>query len=68
MSVAPVSDADEDGHVDLSKVDSKIEHDDAERKENEALMILGIEGDVGEDVRKDLIGSDGLLEAGVVVL
>jgi len=72
MSVAPVSDADEDGHADLSKVDSKIEHEalqgDAGRKENEALMILGIEGDVGEDVRKDLIGSDGLLEAGVVVL
>jgi hypothetical protein len=32
------------------------------------LMSLGIEGDVGEDVRKDLIGSDGVLEAGVVML
>lgn len=72
MSVAPVSDADEDGHADLSKVDSKLEyeplHGETAGKENEALMILGIEGDVGEDVRKDLIGSDGVLEAGVVVL
>jgi D-3-phosphoglycerate dehydrogenase len=72
MSVAPIGDAEEDGHAGLSKVDSKIENEalqgDAGGKENEALMILGIEGDVGEDVRKDLIGSDGVLEAGVVVL
>jgi D-3-phosphoglycerate dehydrogenase len=71
MSVAPIGDA-EEGHADLSKIDSKIEHEplqgEAAGKENEALMILGIEGDVGEDVRKDLIGSDGVLEAGVVVL
>jgi D-3-phosphoglycerate dehydrogenase len=72
MSVAPIGDSDDDGHADLSKVDSKIENEalqgDDGGKENEALMILGIEGDVGEDVRKDLIGSDGVLEAGVVVL
>jgi D-3-phosphoglycerate dehydrogenase len=73
MSVAPIGDADdEDGHADLSKVDSKIEQQPLEGysagKENEALMILGIEGDVGEDVRKDLIGSDGVLEASVVFL
>jgi D-3-phosphoglycerate dehydrogenase len=71
MSVAPIGDA-EEGHADLSKIDSKIEYEplqgEAAGKENEALMILGIEGDVGEDVRKDLIGSDGVLEAGVVVL
>jgi len=71
MSVAPIGDA-EEGRADLSKVDSKIEYEllqgDGVGKENEALMILGIEGDVGEDVRKDLIGSDGVLEAGVVML
>jgi D-3-phosphoglycerate dehydrogenase len=69
MSVAPIGDAEEEGHADLSKVDSKIEQQPLQgEKENEALMILGIEGDVGEEVRKDLIGSDGVLEAGVVVL
>ena len=69
MSVAPIGDA-EEGHGDLSKVDSKIEQmqSDPVDKENEALMILGIEGDVGEEVRKDLIGSDVVLEASVVVL
>jgi len=72
MSVAPIGDA-EEGHGELAKVDSKIEQQqptpgESGEKENEALMILGIEGDVGEDVRKDLVGSDGVLEAGVVVL
>lgn len=68
MSVAPIGDA-EDGNEDLAKVDSKVEQESrGGEKENEALMILGVEGDVGEEVRKDLVGSDGVLEAGVVVL
>lgn len=70
MSVAPIGDS-EEGERDLSKVDSKIEQQfdgTAGEKENEALMILGVEGDVGEEVRKGLIGGDGVLEAGVVVL
>lgn len=69
MSVAPISDAEEED-TDLAKIDSKVEQLQLQggEKENEALMILGVEGDVGEGVRKDLIGGDGVLEAGVVVL
>ena len=37
-------------------------------KEKEALMILGIDHTVDEEVRKGLIGGDGVLEVGVVVL
>lgn len=40
----------------------------ANGKENEALMILGIDREVDENVRKDLLGDDGVLEAGSVVL
>jgi D-3-phosphoglycerate dehydrogenase len=68
MSVAPIGDADE-GDRELSKIDSKVETpmgDDVGK--NEALMILGVEGDVGEEVRRGLVGEDGVLEAGVVVL
>jgi D-3-phosphoglycerate dehydrogenase len=69
MSVAPIGDAEEGVDRGLEKVDSKIETqvgDDVGK--NEALMILGVEGDVGEDVRRGLVGEDGVLEAGVVVL
>lgn len=67
MSVAPRNA--EEGNTDLSKIDSKVEQPvDVSEKENEALMILGVEGEVGEEVRKGLIGEDGVLEAGVVVL
>ncbi|GAB7330490.1 hypothetical protein MBLNU13_g02094t1 [Cladosporium sp. NU13] len=67
MSVAPRNA--EEGNTDLSKIDSKVEQQvDVSEKENEALMILGVEGEVGEEVRKGLIGEDGVLEAGVVVL
>ena len=67
MSVAPRNA--EEGNTDLSKIDSKVEQQlDIGEKENEALMILGVEGEVGEEVRKGLIGEDGVLEAGVVVL
>jgi D-3-phosphoglycerate dehydrogenase len=34
----------------------------------EALMILGVDGQVGESVMKGLIGSEGVLEASVVTL
>ncbi|KAM0723950.1 hypothetical protein Q7P37_000941 [Cladosporium fusiforme] len=70
MSVAPIGDADDEGE-DLAKIDSKVEHQQqggATGKENEALMILGVEGDVTEDVRRSLVGTEGVLEAGVVVL
>ncbi|EME50410.1 hypothetical protein DOTSEDRAFT_69065 [Dothistroma septosporum NZE10] len=38
------------------------------RKENEALMILGIDREIGGDVRKDILGEEGVLEASVVAL
>ncbi|PNS21868.1 hypothetical protein CAC42_466 [Sphaceloma murrayae] len=37
-------------------------------KENEALMILGVDNVVEETVRKDLVGQNGVLEASLVVL
>lgn len=47
-------------------------HDDVETAEgkesHEALMILGVDRPVGEDVVKGLIGSEGVLEASVVTL
>lgn len=39
-----------------------------ENGQNEALMILGVDGTPSEEVRKSLLGEDGVLEAGVVVL
>ncbi|KAK5140099.1 D-isomer specific 2-hydroxyacid dehydrogenase [Cryomyces antarcticus] len=36
--------------------------------QNEALMILGVEGTVEEHVTKSLVGDEGVLEASVVVL
>lgn len=71
MSVAPI-DASEQGDANgsgLAKVDSLVERvEGVEDKEHEALMILGVEGTVSEDVRRDLVGGEGVLEAGVVVL
>lgn len=37
-----------------------------EEKASEALMILGVDRPVGEDVKKALVGPDGMLEASVV--
>lgn len=76
MSVAPIGDAEDDvegSGEGLAKIDSKLEQTrleggEGKEGENEALMILGVEGDVTEDVRKGLIGTEGVLEAGVVVL
>ncbi|GAB7355358.1 hypothetical protein MBLNU459_g5884t1 [Dothideomycetes sp. NU459] len=75
MTVAPLdSDGEEGGEGDkereevLVKVDSLVQAPQNEQKENEALMILGVDGVVGEDVRKSLLGEDGVLEASVVVL
>ncbi|KAL1610583.1 hypothetical protein SLS60_002253 [Paraconiothyrium brasiliense] len=55
MNVAPLHD-DEAGET----------HNGNESKE--ALMILGVEGEVTEDVRKGLISPEGALEASLVVL
>ncbi|KAK5108439.1 hypothetical protein LTR62_008326 [Meristemomyces frigidus] len=63
MSVAPIE-AD-DGEA-LLKVDSVVEGGGGTQKE--ALMILGVDRGVDEEVRRSLVSEDGLLEAGVVVL
>ncbi|WPG98517.1 Hypothetical protein R9X50_00130800 [Acrodontium crateriforme] len=55
MSVAPI-----DSHADGDAVQNG--------KENEALMILSVDRAVDEDVRKSLLGDDGVVEASVVVL
>lgn len=36
--------------------------------EKEALMILGVDKPVDEEVRKSIVGGDGVLEASVVLL
>lgn len=69
MSVAPVDNGkDSVAGEDLAKVDSLLETNGHASKENEALMILGVDRMVDEEVRKGLIGGEGVLEAGVVVL
>lgn len=56
MSVAPIDDG------------RSREVNGAQKGENEALMILGVDKAVDESVRKELLAEEGLLEAGVVVL
>ena len=60
MSVAPME----------SNGDNAVEEGqlNGSAKQNEALMILGVDGTVGEEVRKSLVGGDGVLDAAVVVL
>ena len=58
MNVAPLDDEFEE--VDNGETEGK--------KGNEALMILGVDRPVGEDVAKALIGPEGVLEASVVTL
>jgi D-3-phosphoglycerate dehydrogenase len=43
-----------------------LEEEFEEEGKNEALMILGVDGGVGDDVLKRLIGEEGVLEASVV--
>jgi D-3-phosphoglycerate dehydrogenase len=59
MNVAPL-DVDDEGVVSGKGVDGK--------DSNEALMILGVDRPVGEDVARALIGPEGVLEASVVTL
>lgn len=60
MSVAPIDEGikGRDGSSD----------GEANGKENEALMILGIDRDIDASVRKDILGEEGVLEASVVAL
>lgn len=66
MNVAPAENSGDDR---LEKVDSGT-HADSEpaKAEKEALMILGVDRAVHDEVRRSLIGNDGVLEASVVVL
>lgn len=52
----------------VAPLDEEIEerHNGEERGSKEALMILGVDRPVGEDVQKALIGPEGVLEASVV--
>ncbi|KAK5129746.1 hypothetical protein LTR08_002922 [Meristemomyces frigidus] len=63
MSVAPIEANDNDDV--LLKEGSVV---DGEGREGEALMILGVDRTVDDEVRKSLIGDDGLIEASVVTL
>jgi len=66
MSVAPIDKAGDDS---LRKVDSVVQPNGSSMKaENEALMILGVDRAVDDEVRKSLIGDEGVVEASVVVL
>lgn len=57
MNVAPLHEGDEGADAARTGDESK-----------EALMILGVEGEVTEEVRKGLISPEGALEASLVVL
>ncbi|KAF9697719.1 hypothetical protein EKO04_004453 [Ascochyta lentis] len=59
MNVAPLDDEFDEGDV---------EGAEGGKKSNEALMILGVDRPVGEDVARALIGPEGVLEASVVTL
>jgi D-3-phosphoglycerate dehydrogenase len=61
MSVAPME-TNEDNTAE------ETQQNGDEKQQHEALMILGVDRPVEEEVRKSLIGGDGVLEAGVVVL
>lgn len=58
MSVAPIE----------TEYDSDTESHQQNGIENEALMILGVNKKLDEEVRKDMMGEDGVLEATTVVL
>ncbi|KAF2624480.1 D-3-phosphoglycerate dehydrogenase [Macroventuria anomochaeta] len=49
-------------------LDEEVEAQVNGKESNEALMILGVDRPVGEDVAKALIGPEGVLEASVVTL
>lgn len=61
MTVAPI-----ETNGDSSADDT--DQNGSEQHSPEALMILGVDRPVDEEVRKSLVGGDGVLEAGVVVL
>jgi D-3-phosphoglycerate dehydrogenase / 2-oxoglutarate reductase len=66
MSVAPIE---AHGNGNGNGRGLKVEQNgEAKEKENEALMILGVDRPVGEEVRKALEATEGVLEASVILL
>lgn len=61
MSVAPI---DDEKPFNAGDADGA----DPQGKENEALMILGVDRAIDEAVKKDLLSTSGMFEVGVVVL
>lgn len=61
MSVAPIDDGGRSAASDGA-------NGSAQKGENEALMILGVDRAVDESVRKELLSEEGVLEAGMVAL
>jgi len=53
------------GGVKVRRSDSGV---GVERRENEALMILGVEGEVDRAVEDDLRGEKGILDVSVIRL
>ena len=67
MTVAPTESNGDSDALAPPQVDGSTQQNGS-KEAKEALMILGVDGAVDEQVRKSLIDEDGLLEAGVVVL
>lgn len=67
MSVAPLAESEAVAGGALERVDSLVQQGEGKGK-NEALMILGVDGDVSQEVVGGLIGDEGVLEASVVKL
>jgi D-3-phosphoglycerate dehydrogenase len=47
-------------------LNDELENGEGNEGSNEALMILGVDRPVSEDVQKALVGPEGMLEASVV--
>ncbi|PSK50435.1 D-3-phosphoglycerate dehydrogenase 2 [Elsinoe australis] len=52
----------------VAPLDKQDEGWEDEKKEKEALMILGVDNVVEESIRRDLVGEEAMLEANLVVL
>jgi D-3-phosphoglycerate dehydrogenase len=64
MSVAPIE---ENGNGNGNGLGAEG-HQNGGEGEKEALMILGVDKPVDEEVRQSIVGGDGVLEASVVML
>lgn len=66
MSVAPLHEESEEGNGNGHANGNGGKNGEAADGSNEALMILGVDGPVGEEVIGSLIGEQGVLEAKVI--